>query len=89
MSGAIALLNIQTNDIIKAFIDKKITKMTKRTAADAEKVQWQNRQRSLRQEGYGFVPADFQANNFHIITPQPVFMKGRQPRLCHHLIPGL
>ncbi len=76
MSGVIALSNIQTNHIITAFIDKKITKMTKRTAADAEKVQWQNRQRSLRQEGCGFVPADFQANIFHIITPQQVFMKG-------------
>ncbi len=73
----------------QGFYRQKITKMTKRTAADIEKVQRQNRQRSFRQEGSGYVPVDFQAKKFHIITPRLVFMKGRRPRLCHHLIPGI
>jgi hypothetical protein len=66
--------------------------MTKMTAdvmvADAAalyKVWWQNHQRSFRQEGSCYVPADFQANKSHVIVPGPVFVKGQRNRL----IPGL
>ncbi len=58
-------------------------------AADVYKVRRQNRPRSFRQEGSGYVPTDFQADKSNIAIPGPVFVKGWRPRLCHGLIPGL
>ncbi len=46
----------------------------------------QNRQRSLPQEGSGYVPADFQAKKTKIIAPRPVSVEGRRNGLSLRLI---
>jgi hypothetical protein len=44
-----------------------------------------NRQRSLPQEGSGYVPADFQSEKTKIIAPGPVSVEGRINRLLRRL----
>jgi hypothetical protein len=67
--------------------------MTKRTpefavaVVAAVRLVWRrNRQRSLPQEGPGYVPADFQAEKTKIIAPGPVSVEGRRNGLCRCLI---
>ncbi len=70
--------------------------MTKRTAnvvvavvADIWKIWGQNHQCSYRQEGSGYIPADFQAKKVYIVVPGQVFVRERWPRQRHSLTPGL
>jgi hypothetical protein len=58
-------------------------------AAGVKKVWRQNRQRRFHQEGSGYVLANFQAEQFYIVVPGSVFVRGRRHRQCCGLIPGL
>ncbi len=65
---------------------KRTTEFTVAVVAAVCLVWRQNCQRSLPQEGLGYVPADFQAKKTKIIAPGPVSVEGRRNRLRRRLI---
>jgi hypothetical protein len=64
---------------------KTATEFAVAVVAAVRLVWWQNRQRSLPQEGSGYVPPNFQAENTKIITPGPVSVEGRRNGLSRRL----